>query len=171
MGDYLQKLTEFSDALTQLKDKTSQGLEDFFAGHPNIKTAKNLVMNYGDMVPAVGAGLALTPFGQAYGDIENRIYVLVGGAALGAIVPLLRDSKLIRHDSRLRNAYAGLAAVVLGQNLAYPNQLTPAEFALNQLNYLAVGWLSISGAKFHDNFRKQENSRLKDLSSGPIQHA
>lgn len=176
MTDYQQKLVGISRKYTQLRNHAAQRLENFYTRHPAIKRTKDLVRDYGDMASSVAAGLALTPFGQTYGDIENRIYVLVGGAALGAVIPLLRNDKSVQHDSRLRNAYAGLAAVALGQSFDYPDQLTRAEFVGRQFNSLAYGGLTLFGAINHENFRRgeiqsQERLRLDGLLDNPTQHA
>jgi len=119
MASYSQKPVEISQEYKQLMDNLKrQRLEDFYTRHPALRRIKDLVRNYGDMVPAVAAGLALTQWGgDIYGDWDNRVRVAVGGALLSAIGSRMKGEGDEGANSFLRNFYAGLAPMAIGLDL------------------------------------------------------
>lgn len=110
MANYSQKQVGITHEYKQLMDnRKRQRLEDFYTRHPELRRIKDLVRNYGDMVPAVAAGLALTQWGGIYGDWDNRIGVAVGGSLLSAIGSRMKGEGDEGANSFLRNFYAGMA--------------------------------------------------------------
>ncbi len=118
MADYPQRQVGISPEYKQLMGNLKrQRVEDFYTRHPGLRRIKDLVRDYGDMVPAVAAGLALTQWGGIYGDGDNRLRVAVGGALLSAIGSRMKGEGDEAGNSFVRNFYAGLTPMVIGLDL------------------------------------------------------
>lgn len=168
MGEYLQKLAESPHRFSQLRDDVVQRLGNFYTRHPAIRKSKDLIRDYGDMVTALAAGLALTQWGHdLYG--QYQLEVLGYGSALSVLGASIKSNEDVRATSFMRNICAGAVPILVGLDILDSNHAkTWASYLFNESMTKLAEAIAISSALGFESERKEaatkEKSELRQLN-------